>query len=103
GLPPRSSRRPGGDCGSSRSGAPRSDPRPRNEHFAGEPAGRMIEFAGGILEPTRWRSFENLVALASIPSSNGLARDVTGVYVQEEQWLPGPLFVAEAQPAASGA
>ena len=36
----------------------------------------MIEFAGGILEPTRWRSFENLVALASIPSSNDLARRV---------------------------
>ena len=61
----------------------------------------MIEFAGGILEPTRWRSFENLVALASIPSSNDLAREVIDVYFQEEQSLPGTLlrwitYVAEA-------
>jgi len=62
----------------------------------------MIEFSGGILEPTRWRSFENLVALASIPSSNDLAREVIDVYFQEEQSLPGTLFVAEEQPAARG-
>ena len=62
----------------------------------------MIEFAGGIFEPTRWRSFENLVALASIPSSNDLAREVIDVYFQEEQSLPGTLFVAEEQPSARG-
>jgi BirA family transcriptional regulator, biotin operon repressor / biotin---[acetyl-CoA-carboxylase] ligase len=62
----------------------------------------MIEFAGGVLEPTRWRVFENLVTLASIGSSNDLAREVIDVYFQEEQSLPGTLFVAEEQPGARG-
>jgi BirA family biotin operon repressor/biotin-[acetyl-CoA-carboxylase] ligase len=62
----------------------------------------MIEFAGGVLEPTRWRVFENLVTLASIRSSNDLAREVIDVYFQEEQSLPGTLFVAEEQPGARG-
>jgi BirA family biotin operon repressor/biotin-[acetyl-CoA-carboxylase] ligase len=62
----------------------------------------MIEFAGGVLEPTRWRVFENLVTLGSIQSSNDLAREVIDVYFQEEQSLSGTLFVAEEQPGARG-
>ena len=62
----------------------------------------MIEFAGGVLEATRWRVFENLVTLASIRSSNDLAREVIDVYFQEEQSPPGTLLVAEEQPGARG-
>ncbi len=62
----------------------------------------MIEFAGGALDPARWRVFENLVTLSSIPSSNDLAREVIDVYFQEEQSLAGTLFVAEEQPGARG-
>jgi BirA family biotin operon repressor/biotin-[acetyl-CoA-carboxylase] ligase len=62
----------------------------------------MIEFAGGALDPARWRIFENLATLVSIRSSNDLAREVVDVYFQEEQALPGTLFVAEEQPGARG-
>ena len=62
----------------------------------------MIEFGGGTLDPGRWRVFQNLACLASIGSSNDLAREVIDVYFQEEQSLPATIFLAEEQPKARG-
>jgi BirA family biotin operon repressor/biotin-[acetyl-CoA-carboxylase] ligase len=62
----------------------------------------VIEFAGGTLDPGRWRVFENVACLASIGSSNDLAREVIDVYFQEEQKLPATIFLAEEQPGARG-
>ena len=61
-----------------------------------------IPFAGGALDPHRWRIFENLTCLVSIPSSNDLAREVIDVYFAEDQALPPTVFVAETQPRARG-
>lgn len=61
-----------------------------------------IPFAGGALDPARWTFFENLSCLASIGSSNDLAREVVDVYFEEDQALPPTVFVAEAQPGARG-
>jgi len=62
----------------------------------------VIEFGGGTLDPGRWRVFQNLACLASIGSSNDLAREVIDVYFQEEQSLPATIFLAEEQPKARG-
>ncbi len=62
----------------------------------------MISFAGGLLDPARWRVFENVACLASIPSSNDLARGLVDLYFQEEQLLAPTLLIAEAQPGARG-
>lgn len=62
----------------------------------------MIEFGGGTLDPGRWGVFENVACLASVASSNDLAREVIDVYFQEEQNLPPTLFLAEEQPGARG-
>jgi len=62
----------------------------------------VIEFGGGTLDPGRWRVFQNLACLASIGSSNDLAREVIDVYFQEEQSLPATIFLAEEQPRARG-
>ena len=61
-----------------------------------------IPFAGGALDPHRWRVFENLTCLVSTPSSNDLAREVIDVYFAEDQAIPATVFVAETQPKARG-
>lgn len=62
----------------------------------------MIEFADGALDPGRWSVFQNLACLASIGSTNDLAREVIDVYFREEQALPATVFLAEEQPGARG-
>ena len=62
----------------------------------------MIAFAGGRLDPRRWRSLENLTCLEETKSSNDLAREVIHLYFQEEQELSPSVFVAEGQPGARG-
>jgi len=62
----------------------------------------VIEFAGGSLDPGLWSVFQNLACLASIGSSNDLAREVIDVYFREEQALPATVFLAEEQPGARG-
>jgi BirA family biotin operon repressor/biotin-[acetyl-CoA-carboxylase] ligase len=62
----------------------------------------MIAFAEGGLEARRWRTFENLACLASIGSSNDLARDIVEVYFNEDQDLAPSVIVAESQPEARG-
>lgn len=62
----------------------------------------MIPFAGGFLDPTRWRTFQNLGCLRSTESSNALVREILDVYFNEEQELPATVLVAEAQPGAKG-
>ena len=62
----------------------------------------MIVFADGSLDPKAWTVFENLVCVASLPSSNDLAREVIDFYVREEQALPATVIAAEEQPAARG-
>lgn len=62
----------------------------------------LLQFADGTLEPGRWTTIENVACLASIPSSNTLARELVDFYFQEEQFLPPTLLVAEEQPAARG-
>ena len=62
----------------------------------------LLPFANGTLEPGRWTTFENVACLSSIPSSNALARELVDFYLQEEQFLPPTLLVAEEQPFARG-
>jgi BirA family transcriptional regulator, biotin operon repressor / biotin---[acetyl-CoA-carboxylase] ligase len=62
----------------------------------------VIGFAGGELDPDRWRTLENCVCLAAIPSSNGLAREIIEVYFDEGLELRTTVLAAEAQPAAYG-
>lgn len=62
----------------------------------------MIAFAGGFLDPSRWRTFQNLGCLRSTASSNALAREILDLYFSEEQELPATVLVAEAQPGAKG-
>jgi BirA family biotin operon repressor/biotin-[acetyl-CoA-carboxylase] ligase len=62
----------------------------------------MIAFAGGALDPTRWRIFQNLGCLRSTASSNVLVRELIDLYFTEEQALPATVLVAEAQPGAKG-
>jgi BirA family biotin operon repressor/biotin-[acetyl-CoA-carboxylase] ligase len=62
----------------------------------------VIGFAGGELDPDRWRTLENCVCLASIPSSNALAREIIEVYFDEGLDLRTTVFAAEVQPGAYG-
>jgi BirA family transcriptional regulator, biotin operon repressor / biotin---[acetyl-CoA-carboxylase] ligase len=62
----------------------------------------VIAFAGGRLNPRRWRTFQNLTCLKETDSSNDLAREVIQLYFQEEQELSPSVFVAESQPGARG-
>lgn len=62
----------------------------------------MIAFAGGLVDPRRWRTFQNLGCLRSTASSNALARELVDLYFSEEQALPATVLVAEAQPGAKG-
>ena len=43
----------------------------------------MIYFAGGLLDPDRWQTLENLVCLRSVESSNALARELIELYFEE--------------------
>ncbi len=62
----------------------------------------MIAFGGGLLDPNRWRVFENCVCFHAIPSSNALARDLIEVYFTEDQTLRSTVLVADAQTGAYG-
>lgn len=62
----------------------------------------MIAFSGGWLDPDGWRVLENCVCLNSIPSSNGLARELVEAYFEEDQELRTTVLAAEAQPGAYG-
>jgi BirA family biotin operon repressor/biotin-[acetyl-CoA-carboxylase] ligase len=62
----------------------------------------VIPYAGGMLDPSRWRVFENVACLRAVESSNDLARSIIDMYFQEEQTLPASLIIAEGQPGARG-
>lgn len=62
----------------------------------------MIAFAGGLIDPDRWKSVENCVCIGSVPSSNALARELIELYFGEDQALPTTVVMAESQPAALG-
>jgi BirA family transcriptional regulator, biotin operon repressor / biotin---[acetyl-CoA-carboxylase] ligase len=62
----------------------------------------VIGFTGGLLDPGRWRTLENFVGLASIPSSNALAREIIELYFDEGLDLRTTVFAAESQPGAYG-
>ncbi len=62
----------------------------------------MIGFAGGVLDPDRWKTLENCVVMHSVPSSNALAREVIELYFDEGLDLRATVLVAEGQPGAYG-
>ena len=62
----------------------------------------MISFAGGELDPRRWRILQNVGSLRSTASSNLLAREIVDLYFNEEQGLPVTVLVAEEQLQARG-
>lgn len=62
----------------------------------------MIAFAGGNLDPERWRALENCICLNSVPSSNALAREIIELYFEEGLDLRTTVLAAEAQPGAYG-
>ena len=62
----------------------------------------MIAFAGGALDPSHWRTFQNLGCLAATGSSNTLARELVDLYFEEDQALPSTVLVAEEQAGARG-
>lgn len=62
----------------------------------------MIPFAGEELDPGRWRVLENCVCLHSVASSNGLARELIEVYLEEGLGMRTTVLAAEAQPGAQG-
>ncbi|MEP7132485.1 MAG: biotin--[acetyl-CoA-carboxylase] ligase [Acidobacteriota bacterium] len=62
----------------------------------------MIPFAGGTVDPMRWRTLENLVIVDAVSSSNDVAREILEMYFSEEQELPATVLIAEAQTAARG-
>jgi BirA family biotin operon repressor/biotin-[acetyl-CoA-carboxylase] ligase len=62
----------------------------------------VIAFADGLIDPDHWSTLENCLCLASVPSSNALARELVEVYFNEDQDLPPTVVVAESQPQARG-
>jgi BirA family biotin operon repressor/biotin-[acetyl-CoA-carboxylase] ligase len=62
----------------------------------------MIAFAGGTLDPSRWRVLQNIGCLRSTASSNFLAQEIVELYFNEEQSLPATILVAEEQREARG-
>ena len=62
----------------------------------------MIAFAEGWLDPDRWSSLENCVAMHRVDSTNDLARALIEVYFEEGQDLPTSVLVADGQPGARG-
>jgi BirA family biotin operon repressor/biotin-[acetyl-CoA-carboxylase] ligase len=62
----------------------------------------VISFAGGALDPDRWRILQNVGCLRSTASSNVLAREILELYFSEEQSLPATVLVAEEQLHARG-
>ena len=62
----------------------------------------MIPFAGGSIDPRRWRTLQNLVALGATSSSNDLASELVEMYFREDQELPPTVLIADAQTAARG-
>ena len=62
----------------------------------------MIAFADGPIDPDHWRILENFVALRSIPSTNGLARELIEVSFDEDQDLRTTVLVAQEQTEAYG-
>ncbi len=62
----------------------------------------MIVFAGGLLDPDRWRVLENCVCFHAIASSNAVARELIELYFEEGQDIHSTVLAAEAQPGAYG-
>ena len=62
----------------------------------------MIPFGGGALDPSGWRTFQNVGCLRSTASSNALTQELVELYFNEEQALPATVLVAESQPGARG-
>lgn len=62
----------------------------------------MTDFAGGSIDPRRWRTLSNLVVLASTSSSNDLASELVETAFAEDQELPPTVLVSEEQTAARG-
>ncbi|MCA1610547.1 MAG: hypothetical protein LC780_06740 [Acidobacteria bacterium] len=56
----------------------------------------MISFAGGSLDPRRWRTLQNLVVVKAMSSSNDLAREIVEMYFAEEQELPPTVLITRA-------
>ncbi len=62
----------------------------------------MIPFAGGRVDPGRWKVLENFVCLHCAPSTNALARELIEMSFDEDQELRTTVLVAEEQTAAYG-
>jgi BirA family biotin operon repressor/biotin-[acetyl-CoA-carboxylase] ligase len=62
----------------------------------------VIAYGEGAVDPDRWRVLENLIAFASVPSSNALGRDLIELYFEEDQTLRPTVLIAESQPEAYG-
>jgi BirA family transcriptional regulator, biotin operon repressor / biotin---[acetyl-CoA-carboxylase] ligase len=62
----------------------------------------VTAYAGGSLDPRRWRTLSNLVVLASTSSSNDLASELVEIAFAEEQEMPSTALVSESQTAARG-
>jgi len=62
----------------------------------------VIPFAGAEIDPRKWRTFQNLLFLPVIESSNDLAHELIDMYFDEEERFPATVLVAESQPGARG-
>jgi BirA family biotin operon repressor/biotin-[acetyl-CoA-carboxylase] ligase len=62
----------------------------------------VIPFSGDALDPRKWRTFQNLLLLSVMESSNDLARELIDMYFEEEERFPATVLVAESQPGARG-
>ena len=62
----------------------------------------MISFSGDRLEARHWRTFENVVGMESVESTNDLARELIELYFDEDQFLAPLVLVAKAQSKARG-
>jgi BirA family biotin operon repressor/biotin-[acetyl-CoA-carboxylase] ligase len=62
----------------------------------------VIAYGEGAVDPDRWKVLENLIAFASVPSSNALGRELIELYFDEDQTLRTTVLIAESQPDAYG-
>jgi BirA family transcriptional regulator, biotin operon repressor / biotin---[acetyl-CoA-carboxylase] ligase len=62
----------------------------------------VIAYGEGFVDPDRWAVLENLISLVTVPSSNGLGRELIELYFDEDQTLRTTVLLAESQPEAYG-
>lgn len=62
----------------------------------------MIGLSDGWLDPDSWQAIENCMWVHTIPSSNGLARDLIEMYFEEGLPLRTSVLIAASQPEAYG-